>query len=159
MPKARKPVRTMIQVRLTAAQRRRIKSLAANQDMTLQQAIVLAFEAWAEKLRADRRNPSPAPFPGSAPSADPLPPQPPPAWLKQVLQLDWTKCPEVELTDDGVNHLWMIRDSEAPLNVVLRAVADGIPAAEIAEVFELELSRLAKVLEFAATPLMADALN
>ncbi|HVM93898.1 MAG TPA: hypothetical protein VMT67_13840 [Terriglobales bacterium] len=156
MPKAREREKFLIQIRLTAAQRTRIKSLAARQNMTIQKAVVEAFEAWAEKLRADRRNPRET---GSCipeqSATQPLSP----ALLKQARKLDWTKCPEVELLDDGENHLWMLRDSEAPLNVVLRAAADGIPMTEIAEAFELELPRLARVLEFAATAQEADALN
>ena len=53
----------------------------------------------------------------------------------------------------------MLRESDAPLNVVLRAMADGVPVTEIAEVLELELPRLAKVLEFAAAAYVSNALN
>ncbi|HVP50091.1 MAG TPA: hypothetical protein VMT56_02605 [Candidatus Bathyarchaeia archaeon] len=156
MPKARETEKFLVQIRLTAAQRTRIKSLAARQNMTIQKAVVEAFEAWAEKLRADRRNPreTGSRIPEQSATQPLLP-----ALLKQALKLDWTKCPEVELLDDGENHLWMLRDSEAPLNVVLRAAADGIPMTEIADAFELELPRLARVLKFAATAQEADALN
>ena len=50
----------LLQVRLTEAEKRRIKTLAASQGLTLRQATVQAFEAWASQL------PSRAPSPGSA---------------------------------------------------------------------------------------------
>ena len=142
MPKVEK---FPIQIRLSDADRRRIKSLAAKQGLTLQDAVVEAFAAWSEKLR-NRPAKSAQPEPSTLPRLEPLPPD----WLKHALHLDWTKCPEVELLDDGENRLWMLRESDAPLNVVLRAIADGVPVTEIAEAFELDLARLAKVLEFAA---------
>ena len=158
-----KPEKFLLQIRLSDADRRRIKSLAAKQGLTLQDAVVEAFAAWSEKLRAGgSRNHrpqagNPNPLPTLTP--DPLPASLPPDWLKHALQLDWTKCPEVELLDDGENRLWMLRESDAPLNVVLRAMADGVSVTEIAEVFELEPPRLAKVLEFAAAAYVFNALN
>ena len=114
--------------------------------MTLQDAVVEAFDAWAEKLRSPAR--SPQPKPPALPDFGPSPSSLPPEWLKQARRLDWTKCPEVELVSDGENRCWMLRDSDAPLNVVLRAIADGIPVTEITEVYDVELLQLAKVLEF-----------
>jgi len=38
-------------VRLTGAERKRIRTLAVSQGLTMQQAIVQAFEAWASQLR------------------------------------------------------------------------------------------------------------
>jgi len=136
-----------IQIRLSDADRRRIKSLAAKQGLTLQDAVVEAFAAWAEKLRSPARSPQPNPpaLPDFGPSPSPLPPD----WLKQARQLDWTKCPEVERVTDGEGLYWMLRDSDAPLSVVLRAIADGIPVTEITEVYDVDLLQLAKVLEFA----------
>jgi len=43
---------TLFQVRLTEAEKRRIKTLAASQGLTLRQATVQAYEAWAEKLHS-----------------------------------------------------------------------------------------------------------
>ncbi|MGO9516557.1 MAG: hypothetical protein ACLPND_05890 [Candidatus Korobacteraceae bacterium] len=39
-------------VRLTEAERRRIKTLAASQGLTMREAIVQAFEAWASQLQS-----------------------------------------------------------------------------------------------------------
>jgi hypothetical protein len=151
--RVRKPEKYPIQIRLSDADRRRIKSFAAKQGMTLQDAVVEAFNAWAEKLRtqphAQHSPKAPQPKPPAPYEFEPLPASLPPDWLKQALRLDWTKCSAVELVSDGENRYWMLCESDAPLSVVLRAVADGIPATEIAEVFELELLQLAKVLEFA----------
>jgi hypothetical protein len=148
-----KPEKFLIQIRISDVDRRRIKALAAKQGLPLQKAVIEAFNAWAEKLRNqphDRPTKAPHPTP---------PAPPPPDWLKHALRLDWTNCPEVELLDDGENRLWMLCASDAPLNVVLGAIAEGSPVTEIAEVFELELPRLVKVLEFAAAAYESNALN
>ena len=136
----------MIQIRLTDAHRRRIKSLAAKQGLTLQDAVVEAFAAWAEKLRTPARASQAKP---STPPELEHPPERSWAWLTRAVQLDWAKCPEVELLEDGTNQLWMLRDSDAPLSEVLGAVADGNPVPEVAQIFDLELRHLEKVLEFA----------
>ena len=147
-----KPERYLLQLRLTDSDRRRIKSLAAKHGLTLQEAVVAAFDAWAEKLRAGnsagaetRKSKS------STMEISQAPPEPASlAWLSRAVQLDWTKCPEVELLEDGANRLWLLRGTDAPLTEVLRAIADGHSVSRVAEVFDLEPSHLAKVVEFAA---------
>ena len=58
--------------------------------------------------------------------------------------------PEVELLEDERPHrLWALRGADAPLNEALRAAADGLPLPSIAQVFDLELPQLEKVIEFA----------
>ena len=160
MPKSEK---ILLQVRLSAADRRRIKSLAAKQGLSLQQAVVEAFAAWSEKLRAPSRDQRPAqagqPKALAHPASWRAPLSPMRRWVQRALQLDWTKCPEVELLEDGVHQLWVLRATDAPLTEVLRAVADAIPPSEIAEVFDLEPSHLAKVIEFATAAGFSDALN
>ncbi len=42
----------LLAVRLPEAQKRRIKSLAASQGLTLREALHEAFEAWASRLEA-----------------------------------------------------------------------------------------------------------
>jgi len=42
----------LFQVRLTQNEKRNIKMMAAGQGMTLREATLAAFTAWAEKLRA-----------------------------------------------------------------------------------------------------------
>lgn len=153
-----KPEKFLIQIRLSDADRRRIKSLAAKQGLPLQKAVVEAFNAWAEKLR------TPAPNRGRTKSTLPNPSDPPISgpsweWLKRAIQLDWTQCPEVELLEDGVHQVWVLRETDAPLSQVLRAVADGLPLSEITEIFELELPQLTKVLDFAGAAQVSNALN
>jgi len=43
----------LLSVRVPEAERRRIKSLAAMQGLTLQEAVHQAMEAWASKLQAE----------------------------------------------------------------------------------------------------------
>ncbi len=147
-----KPEKFLIQIRLSDADRRRIKTLAVKQGLTLQDAVLEAFDAWAEKLRTQPNRPpnSAHPKPSASPDLPPVPRALPPDWLKTVLRLNWTECPEVELASDGVNNIWLFRDSDAPLNAILRAFADGYPPAEIAEVYEIEMLSLAKVVQFAS---------
>ncbi|HZD31321.1 MAG TPA: hypothetical protein VE779_06645 [Candidatus Angelobacter sp.] len=152
MPKSE---RRTIQIRLTDADRRRIKSLAAKQGMTLQDAILEAFDAWSEKLRTGGPNHGqpksrlPQPFPPESLQ----PPNPPSwAWLARAVQLDWSQCPEVELVGDGTNELWLLRGTDAPVTEVLGALADGIPEPKIAEIFEIPPPQLARVIQFAAPP-------
>src|SRR5215469_10204995 len=97
----RKPEKYLIQIRLSDRDRRRIKSLAAKQGLTLQDAVVEAFAAWSEKLRTPAKAPQPKPL--APPEFGNLSASLPPDWLKQARQLDWAKCPEVELVSDGEN--------------------------------------------------------
>ncbi len=46
-------------VRLTEAERRRIKTLAASQGLTMREAILQAFEAWASQLQSGGRTARP----------------------------------------------------------------------------------------------------
>lgn len=47
-----KTERTLFQVRLSESEKRNIKTMAASQGLTLREAVLAAFTAWAEKLRA-----------------------------------------------------------------------------------------------------------
>jgi hypothetical protein len=146
----------LLQVRITPSQKGRIKSLAARQHITIEKAVIAAFDAWAEKLRTGGPNRGQ----DKARLSHELRPeslQPPPtspswSWLARAVQLDWSKCPEVELLEDGVNQVWLLCGTEAPVSEVLGALADGIPEPEIAEIFEIDPPQLAKVIQFAAPP-------
>ncbi len=50
--KAPKTPRNLLQVRLSENEKRNIKMIAAGQGLTLREATLAAFTAWAEKLRA-----------------------------------------------------------------------------------------------------------
>ena len=117
MPKAE---RILLQVRLSASDKRRFKSMAIKQGLTLQKAVVEAFAAWAEKLRTqahDQRPDQPRSagnvqsghLRGSSASHSR-------EWVKHALQLDWTQCPEVELREDGVHQVRVLRETDAPLS-------------------------------------------
>lgn len=80
-------------------------------------------------------------------------------WLARALKADWRQCPEAEFASDGTNGMWLLRGTDAPINEVMSAIDDGIPVPEIARIFSLDLALLARVIEFAATPQEADALN
>jgi hypothetical protein len=149
--------KNLFQVRLSEQERRFIRSLAAAQGMTHQQAMVAAFTAWAEKLKATA--------PSSAmPSAQPTqtqprqpktPPEnypaPPPSanWLQKAAKLDWTRCPEVEVLHGKDRRLWVLRGTLAPLKELLQVVAEGHPVDEVAEAFGVELQQVTQVLRFA----------
>lgn len=49
--KASETARNLLQVRLSQNEKRNIKMMAAGQGMTLREATLAAFTAWAEKLR------------------------------------------------------------------------------------------------------------
>ncbi|HZD31814.1 MAG TPA: hypothetical protein VE779_09145 [Candidatus Angelobacter sp.] len=51
-PRTPETARNLLQVRLSENEKRNIKMIAAGQGMTLRQATLAAFTAWAEKLRA-----------------------------------------------------------------------------------------------------------
>jgi uncharacterized protein (DUF1778 family) len=50
--KATQKPENLLQVRLSENEKRNIKMMAAGQGLTLRQAVLAAFTAWAEKLRA-----------------------------------------------------------------------------------------------------------
>jgi hypothetical protein len=141
----------LFQVRLSEEQRRFIKSLAASQGMTHQEAMLAAFTAWAEKLQAIG-SPSGQP-PAQANSLNgTAAQQTSPSWLQKAAKLDWTKCPEVEVMQGKDRRLWVLLGTFAPLTEVLQAAAQGIPPGELAEVFAVKPAQLAKVLKFAGAP-------
>lgn len=145
----------LFQVHLSEEQRRFVRSLAAAQGMTHQQAMVAAFNAWAEKLGAATPGTPPARATEPPPSEPNRTPENHPAtpttanWLQKAAKLDWTKCPEVEVLHGKDRRLWVLRGTLAPLADVLQTAAEGHPADEVAEAFELDLPQLTKVLQFA----------
>jgi hypothetical protein len=50
--KAPQPEKNLLQVRLSQNEKRNIKMMAVGQGLTLREATLAAFTAWAEKLRA-----------------------------------------------------------------------------------------------------------
>ena len=146
----------LFQVRLTETEKRRMKTLAASQGLTLRQATVQAYEAWAAQLRSPA--PSADAVAGATVGADSDKPgqsrgpqeSPSRAWLRHTAQLDWSKCPAVASAQGKRGKIWVVRGTNAPLVEVLHAVTEGHPLLEIAQVFELTLQQLVAVLQFAA---------
>lgn len=58
----------LLAVRLPEAERRRVKSLAASQGLTLQEAVRQALDAWMSKLQAEGALPF-APLAGDTPGS------------------------------------------------------------------------------------------
>jgi len=59
-----KTARNLLQVRLSDNEKRNIKMMAAGQGLTLREATLAAFTAWAEKLRAQAAAAKAAKAPG-----------------------------------------------------------------------------------------------
>jgi hypothetical protein len=170
----------LLQVQLTEAEKRHIKTLAVSQGLTLRQAVLQAFQAWESQLSsravgdpargkpagADVRVPGqtkrgaprrqaqrPASGrPSSVPGGGPIPSLggTSQAWLRGAAQLDWSKCAAAQSVQGKTGKVWVVRGTDAPLAEVLQSVADGHPFLEIAEVFEITLPQLIAVLQFAA---------
>ena len=62
--KAATTERNLLQVRLSENEKRNIKMMAAGQGLTLREATLAAFTAWAEKLRAQAAAAKSAKAPG-----------------------------------------------------------------------------------------------
>jgi len=166
-----------LQVRLTEAEKRHIRTMVISQGLTLRKAILLAFAAWAERLEARAAAPAqsvPAtkeqgmaqpPRRSSAPrergrsgeaksaaasGGGQAPVKASLAWLRGAAKLDWSKCPAVEALQGKSGRIWVVRGTDAPLVAVLDAIAGGNPLLEIAEVFGITLAELIAVLQFAA---------
>ena len=174
----RKHNTNLLQVQLTEAEKRHIKTLAVSQGLTLRKATLQAFQAWELQFQsrarpaapargtragADSGQPKRAARPGqnqrqaqgkraSTPDAGaaPSPETPSRAWLRGAARLDWSKCPTVESGQGKSGRIWLVRGTDAPLAEVLHAVAEGHPFLEIAEVYEITLQQLIAVLQFAA---------
>jgi uncharacterized protein (DUF433 family) len=72
----------LLQVQLTEAEKRHIKTLAASQGLTLRQATLQAFQTWESQLR--RQTPAPNPARGARASAGaPMPGQPKPGAVRR----------------------------------------------------------------------------
>jgi hypothetical protein len=61
---APKTTRNLLQLRLSDNEKRNIKMMAAGQGLTLREATLAAFTAWAEKLRAQAAAAKAAKAPG-----------------------------------------------------------------------------------------------
>jgi len=170
----------LLQVQLTEAEKRDIKTLAASQGLTLRQATLRAFEAWTLQLQS----PAPTPVaarkpagadtdrprqpnrsatprqdrhsaeakPSSTPGGGQAPNAYPPSinWLLRAGRLDWSKCAAAESVPGERGNVWVVRGTRVPLVKIFKRVAEGYPFLEIQEVFGLTLQQLMAILQFAA---------
>ncbi len=139
----------VLQVAMSESERRYIKSLAARQGLTLRETILQAFQTWEAQLQMDAGAAGPRPG-KSAEGAAELPSQPNRAWLRQAAQLDWSKCPVVELLQGRNRSVWVVRGTLRSLEDVFSAMANGHSFEEITEVYEITPQQLTAILLFAA---------
>ena len=71
------------------------------------------------------------------------------AHLQQISETDWTDCPLVEIIPGKVSGAPLLRGTRMPADVVVANYADGLPAEEIAEVFELPSDTVRSLLDYA----------
>ncbi len=62
---------------------------------------------------------------------------------------DWTDCPLVEVIPGKVSGAPLLKGTRMPVDVVVENFADGLPAEEIAEVFELPTESVRLLLAYA----------
>ena len=64
--------------------------------------------------------------------------------------MDWTDCPEVEVVPGKVSGVPLLKHSRMPADAILQNYRSGLGADEIADVFELPLDGVRKLLAYAA---------
>ncbi len=62
---------------------------------------------------------------------------------------DWKDCPLVEVIPGKVSGAPLLKGTRMPVDVVVENYADGLPAEEIAEVFELPTDSVRALLAYA----------
>jgi uncharacterized protein (DUF433 family) len=64
--------------------------------------------------------------------------------------IDWSQCDDVESVPGWVSGAWVIKGTRVPAQAVVDNARDGFSAEQIAaEIFELPLERVRRVLRFA----------
>jgi uncharacterized protein (DUF433 family) len=64
---------------------------------------------------------------------------------------DWTDCPLVEVIPGKVSGAPLLKGTRMPVDIVVENYQDGLPAEEIAEVFDLPEESVRALLDFALT--------
>lgn len=68
------------------------------------------------------------------------------------MQLDWSKCPDVESMPGRLSGQWVVRHTRIPVQAVLDNAEDGHSAEEIAGFYQgLDVDRIKRILSFART--------
>ncbi len=63
--------------------------------------------------------------------------------------MDWTGCPVVEIDPEKLGGTPILKGSRMPADAIVENFQDGLPAEEIAEVFELPAAGVRELLKFA----------
>ena len=63
--------------------------------------------------------------------------------------MDWTDCPEVEIVPGKVSGVPILKGSRMPADAILENYTSGLPADEIAEVFQLPADGVRGLLAYA----------
>jgi uncharacterized protein (DUF433 family) len=64
--------------------------------------------------------------------------------------MDWTGCPDVETVPGKVSGVPILKHSRMPADAILENHLGGLPANEIAEVFQLPAEGVRRLLAYAA---------
>jgi uncharacterized protein (DUF433 family) len=62
--------------------------------------------------------------------------------------IDWSKCPDAESVPEKLGGAWCIKGTRIPVQAIIDNAADASPS-EIAEMFELPVDLVQRILEFA----------
>ena len=63
--------------------------------------------------------------------------------------MDWTNCPVVEINPEKLGGTPILQGSRMPADAIVENFRDGLPAEEIAEVFELHPVGVRELLKYA----------
>jgi uncharacterized protein (DUF433 family) len=72
------------------------------------------------------------------------------AQLHEIPVMDWSGCPLVEVVPGKVSGVPILKGTRMPADAIMENFADGLPAEEIAEVFELPADSVRALLSYAA---------
>jgi len=72
------------------------------------------------------------------------------ALLHESPVMDWTDCPDVETVPGKVSGVPILKHSRMPADAILENYRGGLPADEIAEVFQLPPDGVRRLLAYAA---------
>jgi uncharacterized protein (DUF433 family) len=71
------------------------------------------------------------------------------AKLLELPVTDWTDCPLIEINPRKLSGTPVLKGTRMPADAILENYADGLPAEEIAEVFELPADSVRALLSYA----------
>ncbi len=71
-------------------------------------------------------------------------------YLQESPPIDWTACPLVEINPGKVSGAPILKGTRMPADAIVENYTDGLPADEIAEVFQLPAESVRGLLAYAA---------